>query len=74
MKRPLQNVLTGTAVGFLVTAGLQWCWNTVAPLFAGPSVEFNHTLATLAMLFFVAGLLRPRHPAYRHCRGDRHET
>lgn len=71
MNRPFHRLLIALALGFALTVIVQWSWNTVAPLFGGPSLQFHHTLAGLALLALVAAVLKPRRLPLRRLRGER---
>jgi hypothetical protein len=45
--RKIILVTAGTA---LATVAVLWSWNTLAPLFGGPSFQFRHALAFLTAL------------------------
>ena len=69
MKRPFHRLLIALALGFVLTVIVQWAWNTVAPLFGGPTVEFRHTLAGLVLLAVATAVLQPRRLPLRRLRG-----
>lgn len=70
MKRPFRRLLTALAIGFTLTVIVQWSWNTVAPLFGGPSLQFRHTLAGLLLLVVVTAALKRRNVPLRRLPGQ----
>lgn len=65
------------ALALLGPLTLQWSWNTIAPLFDGPAIQFRHALAallqfTIAAITFAGANRRQQH--CRHRRIDRDET
>ena len=45
--RKITLLAAGTA---LASAGVLWSWNTLAPLFGGPTFQFRHAVAVLVAL------------------------
>jgi urea transporter len=70
MKRPFHRLLIALALGFVLAVIVQWAWNTVAPLFGGPPLEFRHALAGLVLLAIATAVMQPRRLPLRRLRGE----
>ena len=49
-RNTLRNITLATAGAALASVALLWSWNTLVPLFGGPTFQFRHALAVLIAL------------------------
>jgi len=60
MKDTGHKLLIGIALAFAVAVGMHWSWNTVVPVFGGPTLEFHQAVAGMFLLVIAGAVLRPR--------------